>query len=896
MNQIEVVNDVNSKERRKKKNFLFSIIIPIYNVEKYIAETIESVIQQTLNFEEHVQLIIVNDGSPDNSEEVCLPYIRKYPKNITYIKKENGGVSSARNLGLKYVQGEYVNFLDSDDKLEENVLEVVYDFFTKNKNEIDIVAIPMQFFDAFNKPHILNYKFKQTRIVNIDENPNFFQLSSSSCFIKQEQAIKYNFDERMKYSEDAKYITEIILDKMKYGVLSDVKYLYRKRLDGSSAVQNGPKVKVWYTESLVYFSEALIEYSLKKMKEVPMYIQHLIMYDLQWRFLVKTIDEDVLNENERQEYVKKIAYILSYIDNKIIFAQKNMGVQLKIAATKLKFSNAQGEFLKYIKLENDVKVYLDNLYLNKLSSERVLIDLIQIKGKQIVLEGNFASCFNHNDITIEVLLNDNPVETIKVNREYDNIRSLGDVVKEIYGFKARINIGDISKENRIYFRITYDNISVLVDYELGPKVNFSKSIPGYYAKDELILHSVYNYIKVIPNSFLKRTKKELGLMRKLFKTGEKYAIQAIVVRLFYYLYILINRSPVHIYMDRIDKAGDNAEVLFRYSNSQKTGIKNIFVISSGSSDYKNLSEIGKVIPYGSRKHRFYMLIADKVISSQADDIVLNPFGKGIKNYKNLVDFDFIFLQHGIIIHDLSEWLYKYSQNIKLFITTSELEYQSIVEGKYGYSKDEVKLLGLPRFDNLENRPTKKILIMPTWRRFLTKQDLKTKAQVYNGDFESSEYFKRFNRLLNDKKLLAEVERYGYKLVFYPHPNVNIQLNDFNIPEQVEVATLNSSYSEYFNTSDLLITDYSSVAYDFAYLRKPLIYYQFEPFHREMGYFDYETMGFGEVYSTHEDLVNQVVNHMKNECKLDEKYLWRIEKFYKYNDRKNCERVYKEILK
>ena len=97
-----------------------SVIIPVYNVEQYLEETILSVVNQTIGFE-NIQMILVNDGSPDNSEEICLKYRDKYPDNILYIKKENGGVSSARNLGMEYIQGKYVNFLDSDDKWEEKL-------------------------------------------------------------------------------------------------------------------------------------------------------------------------------------------------------------------------------------------------------------------------------------------------------------------------------------------------------------------------------------------------------------------------------------------------------------------------------------------------------------------------------------------------------------------------------------------------------------------------------------------------------------------------------------------------------------------------------------------------------------------------------------------------------
>ena len=96
--------------------YKFSIVMAIYNVEPFLRESINSVLKQTIGFKENVQLILVNDGSKDRSGDICDVYKKEYPDNIMVVHKENGGVSSARNEGLKYAQGKYLNFLDSDDK------------------------------------------------------------------------------------------------------------------------------------------------------------------------------------------------------------------------------------------------------------------------------------------------------------------------------------------------------------------------------------------------------------------------------------------------------------------------------------------------------------------------------------------------------------------------------------------------------------------------------------------------------------------------------------------------------------------------------------------------------------------------------------------------------------
>ena len=103
-------------------------------------------------------MILVNDGSIDNSENICKKYLEMYPNNIKYIYQKNSGVSSARNRGLDVCTGKYINFLDSDDKWSKNALKVGCRFLDENKN-IDLVCFRLKFFEAKKGYHALDYKF-----------------------------------------------------------------------------------------------------------------------------------------------------------------------------------------------------------------------------------------------------------------------------------------------------------------------------------------------------------------------------------------------------------------------------------------------------------------------------------------------------------------------------------------------------------------------------------------------------------------------------------------------------------------------------------------------------------------------------------------------------------------
>lgn len=224
--------------------------------------------------------------------------------------------------------------------------------------------------------------------------------------------------------------------------------------------------------------------------------------------------------------------------------------------------------------------------------------------------------------------------------------------------------------------------------------------------------------------------------------------------------------------------------------------------------------------------------------------------------------------------------------------SSKREYDSTFKYPYNYKKGVVKLRGLPRFDNLENVEDKKqIIIMPSWRRYLTGKS--------NEYIEETEFFKRFNSLLNNEKLIEKAKEYEYEIIFRPHPNVYNFIDLYDENDYVQIDHEKTKFQTLFNNGSLLITDYSSVAFDFAYLHKPVVYYQYAGdyhFDVENSFFDYETMGLGDVCRNEDDLVNLIIEYIENECRIKDRYSKRIDKFFLFTDKNNCKRVHDEINK
>ena len=249
--------------------YKFSIISAVYKVEEFVAETIESLISQTIGFK-NIQLILVDDGSPDGSGAICDKYAAKYD-NILVIHKENGGVSSARNAGLEKVEGKYVNFIDSDDLLTPSTLKKVWEFFEAHEDETDVVSIPLFFFDGRTGNHHLNFKFEQgTRVIDLLEDWFNPQLSMSSSFIKASALKGVKVDSRLAFAEDAQLIQKLLLNKCTLGVVAEGMYMYRRRLTGAlSALQTTTQRAEWYLPCLKYFHIEILEYYKEKMGYVP---------------------------------------------------------------------------------------------------------------------------------------------------------------------------------------------------------------------------------------------------------------------------------------------------------------------------------------------------------------------------------------------------------------------------------------------------------------------------------------------------------------------------------------------------------------------------------------------------------------------------------------------------
>lgn len=829
---IPLKNKLKSITPKKKYGYCkYAIVSAVYNVEKYLDDYFKSIINQRLDFKNNIHIILVDDGSIDNSANIIKKYQKKYPKNITYIYKENGGQASARNLGLKLLQEDpnlkdkfsWVTFTDPDDFVDRDYFYEVDEFLVKNRDKsISMVACNLIFYfekhEAYKDTHPLKFKFQEniTILPNSNLNKNI-QLSAATAFvnldtIKNTKRIKPIFNEEIVNCEDGYFLNLLLIQNLnqKSAFLKNAKYYYRKREDGSSTLDN---IKATYKKQLIkngYLLLLLLQ-NEELLQSIPVFTQQTILYDLIW-FIKDNINKDnfsFYSNEEKEELIAILKQIYSKIDSKLI------------------------------------------------------------------LEFNLGGCwFFHKVGILNCFKGEYPPFQITYIENFDCA-------------KRQILLYYFTPNDKDIYSIRIDGKEIYADYEKTTQYDLLTHVFVYQKRLWIHIPEDSKKLEVFINDHRARItfggKQHQSLEIKQLESKFKF-----------------NMNSSWLLIDKDIAADDNAEHFYRYMMKNHPTQNIVFALRSNSKDWDRLEKEGfNLVDFGTKEFESALKSCDKIISSHIDGYLVEYFGKNTLDNKQ-----FVFLQHGITKDDISNWLN--NKQIDCFITSTKNEYSSIADNfnHYKFSNKEVVLTGFARHDALltKNKTnTKQILIMPTWRKNLVGTVSRSAQRDYKDGIKNSEYYIKWNDVLNSNMLKNIYEKYNYKIIFNPHPNIMPYLNDFTIPDFVDIADSDASLQDLFANSSMMITDYSSVAFEMGYLGKPVIYYQFdeEEFFNShtytKGYFDYKRDGFGPVVTTQEELLIELENLVKNHCQVGEPYRSNIENTFAFRDGKCCERIYQAIV-
>jgi len=386
------------------------------------------------------------------------------------------------------------------------------------------------------------------------------------------------------------------------------------------------------------------------------------------------------------------------------------------------------------------------------------------------------------------------------------------------------------------------------------------------------------------------TFKQYNLSLEVFEFDhDTYSYMTKVLRWSWLLRRLNRKKDIWLVGERSYKAQDTGYHFFKFMRESHPDKNVYYVIDKNSPEYRNVEPLGNVLHFKSKDHIWNTLMATKIVSSHHADYLYPTrtprFIKAVKATK-------IFLQHGVM--GTKNMIANYGKksrgfNTDVFLVSSDFEKDMIVND-FEYDPSDVFVTGLSRFDSLLNNDTeikRQLLIIPTWRDWIGS----------NMDFTETEYFQRYHHLVHSDELHSLAKRYGFEIIFCLHPNMQMYTNYFKDAPVRVISQGEVNVQTLLKESAMMITDYSSVAFDFSFLHKPIIYYQFDRSRfigKRPSHLDLDNDLPGDIVYNQETLLEILTQYAENDFKMKSDNLIRSNKFLKYRDCHANERIYDVI--
>ena len=843
----------------------FSLVTAVYNVEPYLDEFIASLHAQEFDLG-RVEVIAVNDGSTDRSLARLEAWARQEPGLVRIVSQKNGGQASARNTGLALATGEWITFPDPDDKLDPGYLRAA-DRFAARHRRIEVMGTRPIVFDEAEDTLLGHPRERQylagDRAVDLREEPNTFPGGTNIAMFRRERVLELGlqFDTKLRPAfEDVHFTACFIigLPAPVVGIVGSAQYVYRRRAAGNSTLQGGWAHPGRYTVVPKRGHLDLIERARARDGALPEWVQQLLVYDLSWYFSEYDKMESAIRMDE---------------------------------PTRATFAGLLGEILPNLDPEVVDRHAVRNL-------KPIWVD---------VLAHGLKDEAWHSSPTRSRVDRESRLQRM-------TYRFHGEQPRETFYLNgARVNPTYSKTMTHIYFGITVllervlwlpsgGDLKIVLDRH-AEIIARGRPTPNLWGLPPSLSGRIRRMASIARSIGIKLARRRLG----------KAWYQTIAVPLRFIARSVLYRPRFRnawVLMDRYSVAGDNGERLFEYLRSERRDINAWFVIDGSSPDWARMRAAGhdRLIRYRSFTWKMLMVNCEWFVSSHTDNAVLLP--PEIIRITGKRTWRFAFLQHGVTQADISRWLN--SKDIDVFVTATAPETQSIIEdgSGYVYTEKEVHQTGFPRFDRLTARARtvsesdrNTLVIAPTWRRWLTLPfDVETRQRGLKRDFWTSEYFKNWNAILRSQVIADTARAKGWRVVFVPHPEMQPVLEAMSLPSHVEPFTFaGNDIQSLYARCGLMVTDFSSVAFDAAYLDRPVIYFQFD--REELlagghvgrpGYFEYERDGFGPVVETVADAEAAIRASIERGPHPAPEYQARIDATFLRRDGRACARVVQAI--
>ena len=813
-----------------------------------------------------------------NNKQIIIIGPGEYKKDYdNYIVDDFSNIAVALNKAINDANGEYINISYASSYLDTasiNKLNSLID--NGSKSSI------YRFNDVSSNVRNYNTDIDVTYDFSLIIDDYFFPLDLVDLF-----------DERLNYFVCADYIIRM-MNKIEEVCYLKNNYVHTSRFDITDINSSFSVNKEWYTK---FFREYLLPMLQKNDNN---YIKMVSYYLILIRFLSNRNDNTriIFDDKEYKEFINITKECLEYIPDEMIL--------------NFKYKTILDDYSDVFILMKNKDFYKDcskSQLLNYSLTKNIEISTVNEEKEELVFDCAYHGIeYIKNGINIEVKLNDENI-SIKENNVYTTTMFFNKDFDKFYTFSFVLNKKDIKNNSKLNFYITKGNTSKRAHLTFSddkPQARLNNFLSNCYWRFNKNYIMTTNYKSIIFNkkNWLGRFFKELALYKDfIFQSKKKsLGIRALYLRIMYRLTrFMYSNKHIWVTFDKLYKGGDNGEYFYHYCQKRKGKYKCYYIINKNAYDYKRLKDDKNVVTFKSLKEYLVVLNAEAIFATHAGCSNFMAFTKGKEKYfRDLFNYDVFCLQHGLTIQDIPQLQNRLRDNTKLYFCASKHEIINLSQDKYDYNKDSLLLTGIARYDGLINKDKKQILITPTWRHNMANIVTNVgSTRPYYDDFKNTPYYKIYNSIINDKKLIDCAKKYDYKITYLLHPTLTAQIDDFDKNKYVNIFTVteDQSYEKLLCESSLMVTDYSGVQYDFAYMKKPIIYFHTDelPNHYGSGEIDYEKEGFGPIVKTKEELIDLLCEKIKNDCENEDKYVDRCKDFFEFDDNNSCERIYNACI-
>ncbi|MBQ1211743.1 MAG: glycosyltransferase [Clostridia bacterium] len=872
-----------------------SVIVPVYNCEEYIPGCLQSLLAQTLPQSEF-EVLLINDGSTDNSAEICRRLAEEHA-NVRFFDKENGGVSSTRNMGIENAEGKYFLFLDADDTLTPDTLKTVSQFFDKHYDEIDMVTYRIvPFWEDHRYPLHYRYKILQkTGIYDLNEGENRYitQTTMNICVKNLGKGNNVLFDTSLVYHEDQKYCLQVLDRYMKLGFCDGPEYLYLRR--PGSATGSRSYAYYLFEDTTALWEELFGMYE----GQVPPYLQALYLNDLNW----KTSSDILLPYHYKGEQfgraVERLDALLMRCDDDVIMSHPRMDLYLKLF-----FLRCKGQHRLSVDTTDGVRVFAAGEEIYQSDVMTVVATRMKVIGDRLMLEGFVKSpAFLFSSVPPRVLLHIGE-ETREITVEESAFCYYKARVKTAQFWRISLSL-DINTTDRFWFEVQTEGKSLRPEFFFMANTCFGQRWP---TRSFFLNGKRFTYNK---------RKSEFRIDRKGLRAGFLAKAWVAFIQSLYYVRIkptiVVNRAmatrrlkqETWLYLDR-DGVFDNAYEQFIHDADKQDGIQRHYILNDCDRDRieeKFTPEQQKMlVPFGSRRHKYLYLNCDKILTSFSHISNICPFGgPPMRWYYNTTRYELIYLQHGILHASLLNMYAKERCQVDRVVVSSHFEVENFVN-KYGYQPSDLIQSGMPRFDfmhpDASGKKKNRILLSPSWRSNLIGKLVDNKRQPIESVFLESDFYREFSALLQSPELAELLEKHDLYLDFKNHPIFACYNHLFTTAsDRITVSSGGTVMDDYL----LMITDYSSIVFDAVYIGCPIVYFvpDYDKFVAGVSH-NYRELdlpleqGFGPFAQTAEELVKYLEECMANAFVPQEPYRSRMAEFFLHRDGNCRDRLYEAL--